>query len=80
MAKATPDARDEFTPATRKTIAERSGYRCAICGCSTAGPALDPNDSINIGEAAHITAAAPRGPRYESTLAPELRKSADNGV
>ena len=35
---------------------------------------------INIGEAAHICAAAPGGPRYDPSMTPEQRKSASNGI
>ena len=29
--------RDDFTSSTKKIIAQRSGYRCAICTCQTEG-------------------------------------------
>lgn len=35
---------------------------------------------ISIGEASHITAAAPGGPRYDPTLTNEERKSPENGI
>jgi hypothetical protein len=35
---------------------------------------------VNIGVAAHITAASPDGPRYEPTLTAEQRRSAENGI
>lgn len=35
---------------------------------------------ISIGEASHITAAAPGGPRYDPTLTSEERKSPENGI
>ena len=34
-----------------------------------------PNKIINIGVAAHICAAAPGGPRYDSAMTEEERKS-----
>jgi hypothetical protein len=35
---------------------------------------------VNLGEAAHITAASPGGPRYDQDLSPDERVSADNGI
>jgi hypothetical protein len=35
---------------------------------------------LNIGVAAHITAASPGGPRYDPNLSAEDRKSPDNGI
>lgn len=35
---------------------------------------------MNIGVAAHITAAAPGGPRYDASLPNKERKSAENGI
>jgi hypothetical protein len=35
---------------------------------------------VSIGVAAHITAAAPGGPRYDSTFSAAQRKSAENGI
>jgi hypothetical protein len=75
-----PNSRDDFSSRTKKIIAQRSGYRCAICGCQTDGPTLDPNNAISIGDAAHITAASPLGPRYNSTLTPEQRSAPENGL
>src|SRR4051812_16178668 len=42
------------------------GFRCSNPACRkpTSGPLEDPAKAINIGVAAHITAAAPDGPRY----------------
>ena len=79
----TPDAptnRDDFSSRTKKIIAQRSGYRCAICGCQTESPGLDPNTAVSIGDAAHIRAASARGPRYDSNLTPEQRTSVENGL
>jgi hypothetical protein len=35
---------------------------------------------VDIGVAAHITAASPDGSRYDPSLTPEQRRSADNGI
>jgi energy-coupling factor transporter ATP-binding protein EcfA2 len=65
--------RMEFTAATRETVAKRAGYRCSFPDCDrlTIGPGTGPSDTILIGEAAHIFAASPGGPRgqYGATLA-----------
>lgn len=36
--------------------------------------------AVRLGEAAHITAAAPGGPRYDPTLTAAERKAAENGI
>jgi hypothetical protein len=74
---------DEFSPRTKKVLAERVSYRCSFPGCNrnTIGPQKgDSNKSSNLGEAAHITAASPGGPRYDSSLSKDERKSIDNGI
>jgi hypothetical protein len=44
------------------------------------GPGLNEDRTVNIGIAAHITAASEGGPRYDGTLTTEARKSAENGI
>lgn len=73
-------ARDDFTLQVRRVLAERVAVRCSRCERTTSGPNSDPEKSVNIGVAAHITAAAPGGPRYDASLSSEDRKSADNGI
>ena len=75
--------RDDFTEKTKKTLAERVAWNCSYpkCGIATVGPNLDSDDkSTNIGEAAHIAAASPGGPRYDPTMTPAERKSINNGI
>jgi hypothetical protein len=36
--------------------------------------------SVNVGEAAHITAAAPGGKRYDASLTPQDRRAPGNGI
>jgi len=50
------------------------------CGQATCGPQEHPAGAVNLGVAAHITAAAPGGPRYDSALTQLERASADNGI
>lgn len=74
--------RDEFPQVVRRVIAERASLICsnASCGTSTGGPQIDSSKSLNLGVAAHISAASQGGPRYDPTLTVEQRSSADNGV
>ena len=74
--------RDDFDAKTKETLARRVGYRCSNpdCGKLTSGPQEDPAKAVNIGVAAHITAASEGGPRYDPSLSPEERRSVDNGL
>jgi hypothetical protein len=73
--------RSDFSYAIKIALAKRSGYRCAICKALTTGPsAKSLMSSTNIGVAAHITAAAPKGPRYDSSLSSKARSSIGNGI
>lgn len=74
--------RDNFSEKTIQVIAARVGYKCSFPGCKeeTTGPHTSPDKRTLLGEAAHITAASPGGPRYDSNMTPEERKSADNGI
>ena len=76
------DARDDFSKDIKETLAKRVGFRCSNPNCrqATSGPQENSEKSINIGVAAHITAAANGGPRYDSTLNSEQRKNINNGI
>ena len=76
------EKRDEFTKETKDLLASRVGYKCSFpnCGKDTTGPHIKPDKRVSIGEAAHITAAAPGGARYCVTMTSEERKSANNGI
>src|SRR5262249_48610826 len=50
------------------------------CPRLTSGPSTDPNKAVNLGVAAHITAAAPGGPRYDAKLLPAERQAPENGI
>jgi hypothetical protein len=76
--------RDDFRSATIRTLASRAGHRCSNPDCPRpiSGPAVAEDKSVNVGEAAHITAAAP-GPgakRYDASLTHEERRAASNGI
>ena len=75
--------RDDFSEGTKRTLADRAGWRCSFpnCGQFTLGPSnTDLEKKINNGIAAHISAAAENGPRFDPTMTTEQRKSLDNGI
>lgn len=74
--------RDDFPIAVRDKLAVRVRLLCSRpeCRILTRGPGSKSSDVVNLGVAAHITAAAPGGPRYDSSLTPAQRKSIDNGL
>ena len=74
--------RDEFPEKTKKILQERVANRCSNpgCNCLTSGPNFDAEKATRIGVAAHITAAAPNGPRFNSSLSSEERKHISNGI
>ncbi len=74
--------RDDFSLKTKEELAHRAGYRCSKpdCGIPTRGAASDDQGTINIGFAAHITGASPKGPRFVSTLTSDQRKHHTNGI
>ena len=74
--------RDDFSKATIDLLAKRAGYLCSNpeCGILTVGAAPTENKSMIVGVAAHITAAAPGGPRYDPALTREERRHQSNGI
>lgn len=74
--------RDEFSEDVKRTLANRVANTCSNpdCRAVTSGPQADSAKSLNVGVAAHITSASPGGPRFNSSLTPEQRSHADNGV
>lgn len=75
-------AREEFTRDVSENVARRVGLRCSNPECQklTSGPAVDPSRAINIGVAAHITAASPGGPRFDLSLTSSQRTSIENAI
>ncbi|MCA0314507.1 MAG: HNH endonuclease [Candidatus Melainabacteria bacterium] len=74
--------RDDFSAETKQLISKRVGVRCSNPNCRrpTSGPSKTSVKSVNIGVAAHITAAAQGGPRYDPALSPKERRSPDNAI
>src|SRR6185503_3367279 len=74
--------RDEFLDKVLKELANRAGNRCSNPECQrpTSGPTSGADGFVNIGVGAHITAAAPKGPRYDPTLSQEERSGSGNGI
>ena len=74
--------RDDFTQRTIEAIAKRAGFLCSdpACKSPTVGAAEGHDGIVNVGVAAHITAAAPGGPRYDPSLTREERRHQSNGI
>ena len=74
--------RDSFSKPTIENLGKRVSYLCSNPRCRkvTIGAHHNPDRSVLIGIAAHITAASPGGPRFDSKLTPEERSSHDNGI
>ena len=75
-------SRDDFPEGTKRALAQRVGYLCSnpSCRAHTTGPQANAAKSISVGVAAHITAAAPGGPRFNPQLDDAQRKNATNGI
>lgn len=76
--------RDEFSQKDKTTLCLRAGTHCSNPSCRkpTTGPTTDRHKVNSIGQAAHITAAAP-GPgaaRYDPSMTPAERSDIDNGI
>jgi len=77
--------RSDFSLDTRRKLAARSGYICSNYGCANETVAPTTNgkgeESIaSIGIAAHINAAAEKGPRPGNGMSSEELSSVENGI
>lgn len=74
--------RDDFPAPIIAALGKRVGYFCSNpdCGRPTVGPHTNPGKWTNLGVAAHIVAAAPKGPRADPSLSPDQRKDISNGI
>ena len=78
----TPKRHNFPVPIVRK-VAERAAYICSNPSCHrvTVGPDdVLPNKSIKTGEAAHVCAASPGGPRYDMSQSEKERKGISNAI
>jgi hypothetical protein len=75
-------ASDDFSSDVNRALYSRVGGYCSCPSCpnTTSGPHSDAAKATNTGVAAHISAAAPGGPRYNPSLTSEQRASAENGI
>jgi tetratricopeptide (TPR) repeat protein len=77
-----PMSRDDFPLPVLRRLAQRAGHRCSNPDCrrDTSGPASTDDEAVNIGVAAHITAASAGGPRFIPHLTPAQRSAINNGI
>lgn len=75
-------ARDNFSKPDQGTLRRRVANRCSnpSCRVPTIGPATESDKSTNIGIAAHIEAASPKGPRFRPSMTSKQRSSIANGI
>jgi hypothetical protein len=73
-------SRGEFSSAIKENLAKRAGQRCSNCAVGTSGPHENEDKAINVGVAAHITAASPGGPRYNKFLTSAQRAAITNAI
>jgi tetratricopeptide (TPR) repeat protein len=73
-------SRDDFSVRVQEELAKRAGYSCSLCGNPTIGPKEAERGFRSDGIAAHITGAAPHGPRYDPLLTSAYRKDFENGI
>lgn len=74
--------RDDFKASVKSVLARRVAFRCSNPECrrATVGPQRVDAEDASSGVAAHITAAAVGGPRYNREMTAETRSSAENGI
>ncbi len=75
--------RDDFDKPVVDALAKRAAFICSNPDCKTQTIAPSEEDSLKfiyIGKAAHITAASEGGPRFESSMSSDERKSIGNGI
>jgi hypothetical protein len=74
--------RDNFSKLTKEILAKRVSFKCSNPNCKkiTVGPHSIEEKVMNIGVAAHITAASKGGPRFCKEMVPDERKSIKNGI
>jgi len=76
-------ARDDFSTAVKNSLRMRASLICSNPDCrkQTVAPSESDEDKfVSLGKAAHITAAAVGGPRYDANLASEERAAISNSI
>lgn len=72
--------RDNFSKLTKQNLGSAVNWLCVKCTRPTRFPSFNGERQVNIGHAAHITAASPSGARYDVELTPEQRRGEENGA
>lgn len=75
--------RDGFNSKTTEILAKRASFICSnpTCKCLTiAASEMDDMKVLYTGKASHITAAAPKGPRYDKTMTQVQRSDISNAI
>lgn len=83
MSRAPKQSRDDFSLAVKRDLRDRAGGLCSQpqCRASTVGADASTTDGVSVvGIAAHIRAAAPGGPRYDSSQTAADRASIKNAI
>jgi len=76
-------SRDDFTAATKRSLALRASHHCSLCKISTVGPSDEKPTAVTmIGKAAHICAASsgPGARRYDPAMTRAQRSDISNGI
>lgn len=74
-------ARDDFSASVVRKLRDRVAHRCSKPNCRVPTSAPQDEDGVtNVGKAAHICAASPGGPRYDSGMTSDERKAFSNGI
>lgn len=74
--------RSDFPKSIKTVIATRVAHHCSNpdCRALTVVPHGSPDNTVNLGVVAHITAVAEGGPRFDSSLTPIQRRGIDNAI
>ena len=68
----------EVLKAVKISLQQQVGGHCSICDARTWAPHAEANKALVLGDAAHIAAASPGGPRYDRSMSDVDRSAAEN--
>lgn len=73
---------DSFSDTVRRCVRDRVGGRCSRPGCSQGRSfaSSNPEKAVVVGDAAHICAASPGGPRFNPSQGASERRSPVNAI